>query len=259
VRFRKAGDLRLVSHHDLMHCFERMLRRAAIPFATTQGFHPQPRMVFALSLALGIVGQNEIVDIELTEPFAPEELQQRLRGQAPPGLEILDVTAVPRRDRLHVRRAVYRLALPPESPPGPELTQRCAALLSQPQCWVERARPQPRRIDIRPFLSELRVAEGALVMIFCITAAGTARPEEVVHLLGLSEILARGGVLERTELELGEAEAQGEAASASPVPETKTPPLSPQGRLPEDQGTAQARDHLGHATPLVPGPMAFDA
>ena len=28
-RFRKSGTLRLVSHHDLMRCGERMLRRAA--------------------------------------------------------------------------------------------------------------------------------------------------------------------------------------------------------------------------------------
>jgi uncharacterized protein (DUF2344 family) len=32
IRFRKAGELRLFSHHDLMRCFERMLRRAAIPY-----------------------------------------------------------------------------------------------------------------------------------------------------------------------------------------------------------------------------------
>ena len=28
LRFAKCGDLRLVSHHDLMRCLERMLRRA---------------------------------------------------------------------------------------------------------------------------------------------------------------------------------------------------------------------------------------
>ena len=32
IRFRKSGDLRLLSHHDLMRTFERMLRRAALPF-----------------------------------------------------------------------------------------------------------------------------------------------------------------------------------------------------------------------------------
>ena len=45
IRFRKGGDLRLLSHHDLMRSFERMLRRAALPLRNSQGFHPKPRLV----------------------------------------------------------------------------------------------------------------------------------------------------------------------------------------------------------------------
>src|SRR5438128_9693697 len=82
LRFGKGGDLRLVSHHDLMHVFERMLRRAQVPVAHTQGFHPQPRMVFALSLALGIAGTNEVLELELTEALEPDQLQTRLAHQA---------------------------------------------------------------------------------------------------------------------------------------------------------------------------------
>ena len=67
LRFRKDGDLRLISHHDLLRTFERMLRRAAIPFHSTQGFNPKPRLVFALSLALGIIGHEEVVELELDE------------------------------------------------------------------------------------------------------------------------------------------------------------------------------------------------
>ena len=52
IRFRKSGDLRLVSHRDLMKCFERILRRAALPIHVSQGFHPMPRMVFGMPLAL---------------------------------------------------------------------------------------------------------------------------------------------------------------------------------------------------------------
>ena len=47
LRFKKASGLRLLSHHDLLRCFERMLRRAALPVHNTQGFHPHPRLVFA--------------------------------------------------------------------------------------------------------------------------------------------------------------------------------------------------------------------
>ena len=49
-RFRKTGVLRLLSHLDLVRSTERALRRADIPFRSTAGFHPSPRMVFALSL-----------------------------------------------------------------------------------------------------------------------------------------------------------------------------------------------------------------
>src|ERR1700736_6136752 len=83
LRFSKRGDLRLVSHHDLMHVFERMLRRANIPVAHTQGFHPQPRMVFALSLALGIAGANEVLELELLEELNPGDLHTRLAKEAP--------------------------------------------------------------------------------------------------------------------------------------------------------------------------------
>src|SRR3954468_2552175 len=72
LRFQKAGDLRLVSHHDLMHVLERLMRRAEIPFAQTQGFHPQPKMTFALSLALGVVGRAEVLELELTRPLDVE-------------------------------------------------------------------------------------------------------------------------------------------------------------------------------------------
>src|SRR5271157_3319048 len=50
LRFAKQGDLRLVSHHDLLRCLERMLRRAQIPMASSQGFNPRPKITFALAL-----------------------------------------------------------------------------------------------------------------------------------------------------------------------------------------------------------------
>src|SRR2546423_9869335 len=111
LRFRKGGDLRLLSHHDLMHVFERMLRRAALAIAHTQGFHPQPRMVFALSLALGVEGANEVLELELTESLEPEQLGSRLAAQAPLGLQIRSVRRLEGKSSSLVRRAWYRLPL----------------------------------------------------------------------------------------------------------------------------------------------------
>jgi radical SAM-linked protein len=211
IRFRKSGALRLLSHHDLMRTFERLLRRSELPFHRSQGFHPKPRLIFALSLPLGVVGCEEVVELELGQVLSPEEVHARLAQQTPPGLEILSVRRIPVQVSAQVCRLAYALSVPGER--LPELSRRIPEVLAARECWVERRRPhsgQPgRRVDIRPFLVDLLVhppggpsATPKLEMIFRLTATGTARPEEVLGLLGLEDLLTAGAILERSRLEL---------------------------------------------------------
>ena len=65
-RFRQVGHAPIGSHHDLMRCTERMLRRAAMPFKSTAGFHPTPRRGLRPSLPLGVGGRDEVVEMEFT-------------------------------------------------------------------------------------------------------------------------------------------------------------------------------------------------
>ncbi|MBV9124708.1 MAG: hypothetical protein JO112_15235, partial [Planctomycetes bacterium] len=87
--------------------------------------------------------------------------------------------------------------------------------------WVERTRPQPRRLNVRPYLRALRLLPGALEMDLWVSPQGTARPEEILGLLGVRDLLDAGAVLERTLLELqDESELPlppGVAVSATPA------------------------------------------
>ncbi len=204
IRFRKTGDLRLISHHDLLRSFERLLRRAAVPFHSTQGFNPKPRLVFALPLPLGVIGCEEVVELELDAELAPQDLQERLAQHAPIGLEILTLQRIDRRTTAHVRQVTYRIAVPPEQ--ATQLPERLVALLALPNCWVERSRPQPRRVDLRPYVGALRWQAGFLEMDLGVTPTGTARPQEILELLGLQDLLTRGGVFERSRLVLEDEE-----------------------------------------------------
>jgi radical SAM-linked protein len=221
IRFRKAGDLRLVSHHDLMRTFERMLRRAELPFHSTSGFNPRPRLIFALSLGLGIVGCQEVAELELDAELPAEEVQTRLARQAPPGLDILEVRRVDVRAGAQVQRATYRLPVPAER--RSELPERITALLSQSECWIERSRPQPRRYDLRPYLIALRLTAEALEMDLRVTPTGSARPDEVLTLLGMHDLLDAGAVLQRTVLELADESASWERKQPE---ETQLPPVA---------------------------------
>lgn len=206
IRFRKAGDLRLVSHHDLLRCFERMLRRAGLPFQSSHGFNPRPRLVFALSLPLGTAGLDEVADLELREDVAPDEVRARLAAVAPAGLEVLDVRRTDARAAPRVVGASYRVPLSPGC--HADLAARVAALLAAPECWVERTRPHHRRFDLRPFVAGLRLLPDALEMDLRVTPQGAARPEEVLHVLGLGDLPASGVVVERTRLEITDANPQ---------------------------------------------------
>jgi radical SAM-linked protein len=225
LRFSKGGSLRWLSHHDLMRTFQRMLRRAALPFRCTQGFNPHPRLVFALSLPLGVIGLAEVAELELDEDLTPEEVHNRLRGQCPPGLEIFDVQAIPPRCTAQVRGLCYGVPLPDGR--ADAVRPRLAEFLAAGECWIERQRPSGgkprRRLDLRPFVRELRLvgvppSGGAgseepadagtptsatwLEMDLWLTPAGTARPEEVLAVLQLEDVLEAGCVLHRLRLDL---------------------------------------------------------
>jgi radical SAM-linked protein len=200
IRFRKRGDLRFLSHHDLMRAFERMLRRAELPFCSTSGFHPKPRVVFALSLPLGVMGLDEVVEIELTEELPPNDILDRLRSQAPAGLEFVSACRILPNATGHVVRAVYRLPVPPHW--IADLAERCSALLARDEIPVQRSHPQPKRVDIRSYVLGVRTTEDSLLLDLRVTPTGSARADELIELLDLSDLTDAGVVLERIKLEL---------------------------------------------------------
>jgi radical SAM-linked protein len=247
-RFAKAGTLRLLSHHDLMRCLERMLRRAEVPFKSTAGFHPTPRLVFALSLPLGVVGREEVVELELTRPCDAAAVLARLNAQAPDGLAFTRAAIVPMRATAIPRRVVYTLPLPEDR--LAETADRAADLMQAEKVWVDRLRPSPKRLNIRPYLRGVVVADSdkrrgvsptcgeestsglrpdaRLELDLWVTQTGTARADELVRLLGLPHLLDAGAVLERTTVEIrDEVPESPDPADRPPDGPAETRPLDP--------------------------------
>ncbi len=99
LRYCKDEVLQYTGHRDLLRFVMRLLHQAEIPFARSGGFSPKPKVHFGPALPLGVLAENELVDIEL-EPgstCSPAELSaagQRLTEAAEPrrfvaGLELL--------------------------------------------------------------------------------------------------------------------------------------------------------------------------
>lgn len=202
LRFAKRGDLRLVSHHDLLRSLERMLRRAAVPVATTQGFNPRPKIVFAQALGLGVEGRREVVELDLSEPMEPAELLDRLSAASPQGFDWLDAESVVPGRSARACAAEYALDLPADRCEAARAA--LTALLAGTSRPYTRHRPdRDVALDLRPFLIDAQLEpSGQLRFRLKITPDGAVRPEEIVDTLGLRDLLDDGAVLVRTELEL---------------------------------------------------------
>jgi len=69
--FGSGEPVKYISHLDTMRLWEKALRRAGLPLAYTQGYHPQPRIQFAAPLAVGFTGEHETLDLWLSEHVEP--------------------------------------------------------------------------------------------------------------------------------------------------------------------------------------------
>ncbi len=210
LHLTKTGKLRFLSHHDLMRVLERAIRRSGIPIEYSEGFNPRPRISYHTALAVGIESEAEPVDIEVGVWKPPAEVQRAIASQLPSGLALAACEPVlpgaeSRIDKIHyeVRFAhtAGRDAVSPCTPDGdadsrgretfshymPPAQSDMDRLLAAHEAFVTRVNPKgERRINVRPYIAELRPLDATrLLIVLTVTPEGTARPEEVLSLLGL--------------------------------------------------------------------------
>jgi radical SAM-linked protein len=222
IRFRKEGDLRHISHRDLVRTLERLFRRAGLPLGMSEGFHPKPRMSFPSALAVGVVGLDEVLELELTETPAPAELLAAISRQAPLGLVFSTAEAVADGTRkAQVRLVRYEATVPEERRPATEAA--IARLLAETTHTV--AREEGRSpVDLRPLVDELALVDGVLNLAILVTPEGSARPREVLAALGLADLEQLGRVVVRTRVELGNPDGPEAPVRSSDLPTQKARP-----------------------------------
>ena len=204
ITFSKSGPLRYSGHLDLHTIWERTVRRAGLPLAYTQGFHPGPRLQLASALPLGIIGRAEIVDIWINESGQAQEgsFKEVLQSAAPPGLVISSILEVDDRApalQTLVVSAEYEVTL--LDPVDVQVLEANISRLLEAASLQRERRGKP--YDLRPLIESLSLMpEDAggfprLHMRLAARQGATGRPEEVLDALELAVEITR---IERTYL-----------------------------------------------------------
>ncbi len=200
IRFRKEGDLRLISHRDLARTLERLFRRVALPLAMSEGFHPHPRVTFPAALGVGIEGMNEVIEVLLDEAQDPEDVRQRLLENSPPGLVITDVTELDAlAKKARVESVTYEIPIPAERREA--LKGAIDELLKKRSYpWQREGRAKP--IDLRLSIEDMQLVEDRLQIRLWVSQQASARPREILQVLGVDDLEYQGCTIQRTEVNL---------------------------------------------------------
>lgn len=91
VKFSKKGSLMYISHLDLAKTMQRIVVRSDINIWYSEGFNPQPKIVFAVPLPVGVESDCELLDIRITKKMELDEVRARLEKNFPSEMVILDV------------------------------------------------------------------------------------------------------------------------------------------------------------------------
>ncbi len=207
ITYGRGDAVKYISHLDVMRFWDRAFRRAHLPLAMSQGFHPHPRISVAAPLPVGVTSEAELMDVHFDEALPVEEGLERLRAQMAPGFTVLSGENVS--EDLPSLQALVRFSeylVDVETALGAdEVANLLSGLLARADIPWELTRDgEVRQYDMRPQLAALWLAaatEGLVTLGMRLQTDGKAsgRPEQVTKALGFEEPPLR---IHRTQLVL---------------------------------------------------------
>jgi len=205
ITFSMDPMLRFVSHLDMVKAWERTFRRADLPMAFSQGFHPQPKMQFAAALPVGIWGEAELLDLWLVEKMHVGGFRGLVEPVLPPGLRLEDVRDVPMDEpalQVSLLFGVYEAVVGGIG--REEVEHLVEEFLARDRIvYTRRTRKKTKDVDIRPLVERLEAFEkGGSVgirMTLSHRAGASVRAFDVLDVMGIdifsTRVVRKGLVL----------------------------------------------------------------
>jgi len=206
--YEKTGPAKWLAHLELVRIMALAARRAEMPLIYSEGFHPLPRLNFGPPLALGCSGEDEWMELLLSEISEPERLAESLNRTLPEGLRVLRVRCVePNAPSLFTAVTGWQWDVQVSCLGDPEtLASRIAAFLAAERHPVAVVKKNKERVvDARALVEEAEVREGRLRLEVKHLESGGLRPVRLIaEMLDLREdaVPPHAVVRRRTRLSL---------------------------------------------------------
>jgi len=195
ITFAKLQAARFLSHAELSEALIRAIKRQGLTFLYSQGYHPHPRISFAVATSVGMESRAEYADIHVAcFRLEPLQLQKEITALLPAGLEILEINELtfPAENlSTLVTGFTYVITLPQDDGLDVSGFQGSIDVFLQSRNVIITRETKEKKVlkDIRPFVTGLvfNAEQRGLILTVLISPAGTVRPQEILtQVLGIS-------------------------------------------------------------------------
>ncbi|MDR1855673.1 MAG: TIGR03960 family B12-binding radical SAM protein [Desulfovibrio sp.] len=158
----KTGGCAYLSQLELQQVLDRALRRAGIPMAFSQGFHPLPLVSFGRALPVGVESRAEWFSITLHRAVIAKDVSEALGPCLPPGMDVLKVEFVDnvrRNEQSIAETFLVAMSTAEDNARAAELFAAFAAASGHP--YLQTTKHGFRSVDIRPLLKSWDTVDAA--------------------------------------------------------------------------------------------------
>lgn len=196
LKITKEHPIRFVSHLDFAGTLERVVRRAKLPVAYSEGFNPHMKISFASALAVGVTSEAEYLDVELTEQPDIAWLKSQLVPQLPVGIELKEAKYIAQPSKALmavVNLATYEITVPLLAEANwDSVSKSLDAFTNELEVVYTKQTPKGRReVDIKEYLAESvtikslqdNAQQAVISLAIKIMPNGSVKPVEVLQAL----------------------------------------------------------------------------
>lgn len=182
IKFSKQGSLKYIGHLDIMRYFQKLIKRAGIPIAYSEGMSPHQIMSFALPLGIGDESLGEYLDIELTESVKSTDAIIALNKESVDGIRILSFKELGdgvKNAMASVEAADYLVNF--RNIPCNNLSVKFKEFIENDSIVViKKTKKSESEIDIKPFVFKYSLSEDSVSIRVKCGSVNNIKPELVM-------------------------------------------------------------------------------
>lgn len=194
-KYSKTGNLKYISHLDVLRFIQRAVKRTGLPAKYSEGFNPHMKTAFGYPLSLGTESIGEYFELEFNEHVDPEDFVSKINKVLPKEMQIQKSKETEEQESIMSRCAYaeYIITLESETMDADNLNILFNEMLETGLVYPRHKKNKKNKtvikdintLDYIKYLKAERLSEGKLKVeaVFLTTETGSMKVDELLKLM----------------------------------------------------------------------------